>query len=146
MLTIPGLGHAIPALVITSCSCCHFTTAQSSWQLDPVLLHLPQLTGHIRYLGEIRHSLNTQHTNRHTHTHPAVLMTHTCISSGTPVVGLGLYSIAVLAGFTLFFLSSDPELCVSAILGVPQAWNTYHQTHNETHTFRHTSTTEENGP
>jgi len=47
----PGLGHAIPALVLGGAAWRGQLAAEGCRQLDPVLLHLPQLAGQIRHLG-----------------------------------------------------------------------------------------------
>ncbi len=46
----PGTAHAIPTLVLSSCSSGHYVTAKSTWERNPIWLHLPQSYGYIRHL------------------------------------------------------------------------------------------------
>ena len=48
----PGLGHAVPALVLAGAAGRGQLAAERRRELDPVLLHLPQLAGQIRHLGQ----------------------------------------------------------------------------------------------
>lgn len=45
----PGLGDAVPAFLLRGASCCQFA-ADGHRELDPVLSHLPQLTGEVGHL------------------------------------------------------------------------------------------------
>lgn len=57
LYNLPGTAHAVPTLVLGSCSSGHSVTAQNTWERNPVRLQLPQVHGYIRHL---KHSWQEQ--------------------------------------------------------------------------------------